>query len=229
MQRPALNEQIDQQPLDRHEVAIARLGRRPGADDRRALADGALMGQLHARLHNLAAARAIRERFPDCPIAADIFAAGLEGLADDADVDELRRLLDQHGAGDAACHGDFHPSNVFVVTNGNIVLDWSDSYLGPAESDVAGAIIRGRAANPDPAASPEETERFQDNLELMLRGYLRAYVQTRVLDRVGVEAWVRLVAAHTLARRGRNEGVLRAHLNGEFTLPGPEAQENIPV
>jgi len=32
VQRPALNEQIDQQPLDRHEVAIARLGRRPGAD-----------------------------------------------------------------------------------------------------------------------------------------------------------------------------------------------------
>ena len=44
VQRPALNEQIDQQPLDRHKVAIARLGRRPGADDHRALADGEFAG-----------------------------------------------------------------------------------------------------------------------------------------------------------------------------------------
>ena len=37
VQRPALNGQIDQQPLDSHQAAIARLGRRPGADDHRAL------------------------------------------------------------------------------------------------------------------------------------------------------------------------------------------------
>ena len=45
------------------------------------------------------------------------------------------RLLTMLPAGEAVCHGDFHPANVVLTDRGPIILDWFDAAHGDATAD----------------------------------------------------------------------------------------------
>jgi aminoglycoside phosphotransferase (APT) family kinase protein len=38
--------------------------------------------------------------------------------------------------GNVICHGDFHPKNVLITTEGPVIIDWADATLGHPLADV---------------------------------------------------------------------------------------------
>lgn len=86
---------------------------------------GSVLGQLHAELH----------RLPPCacssiPTSTRVFetAAATHGLS---------RVLARLPTVDLLCHGDLHADNVMLERTKCVVLDWSRSFRGPPEADVA--------------------------------------------------------------------------------------------
>jgi tRNA A-37 threonylcarbamoyl transferase component Bud32 len=179
---------------------------------------GTQLGQLHARLHSIEIADSLMKNHPSCHRAESIFSNGLRVLVHWAGLHDLKNLLAQYGHGDAPCHGDFHPSNVIKTTARLVVIDWCDSYLGPAESDIGTSIVRFRTAMIPCRATDEEAARFRNNLKLLESAYLAAYQNTGRLDCTSVVAWVRLAAAHTMARKGGSKDVLDKLVAGQFAL-----------
>lgn len=62
-----------------------------------------------------------------------------------------RRALDAVGAlprGEAACHGDFHPSNVLMSPRGPVIIDWLDAGAGDPAADVARTLLLVETARP---------------------------------------------------------------------------------
>lgn len=56
-------------------------------------------------------------------------------------IDKLCNYIDDLKEEDKLCHGDFHPGNIIVSSNGNYVIDWVTATLGNPHSDVARSII----------------------------------------------------------------------------------------
>ncbi len=68
---------------------------------------------------------------------------------------EVVRLLRAMPEGDRLCHGDFHPENIMVTKDGEVIIDWIDATLGNPLADVArttiiflGAIEASQIKNP---------------------------------------------------------------------------------
>ena len=99
-----------------------------------------------ARLHRLDPAP-VRARLIDADVGGLGIAALLSGFTDAAgrcaraDLVAAARWLEEHPPApspEVICHGDLHPFNLLVDTNGEVaVLDWSASLLAPGAYDLA--------------------------------------------------------------------------------------------
>jgi len=49
----------------------------------------------------------------------------------------LRKLPDD----DVLCHGDFHPDNILMSTEGPVVIDWNDATRGSSYADIARTLL----------------------------------------------------------------------------------------
>jgi len=56
------------------------------------------------------------------------------------------------GAGTSIVHGDLHPGNVLLTTEGPVVIDWTNASVGPAGADLAVTWLLLAAANPPTSA-----------------------------------------------------------------------------
>jgi uncharacterized protein (TIGR02172 family) len=54
---------------------------------------------------------------------------------------QLISLLQKMPEGDRLCHGDFHPDNILVTKDGEVIIDWIDASLGNPLADVARTTI----------------------------------------------------------------------------------------
>jgi uncharacterized protein (TIGR02172 family) len=142
------------------------------------------LAELHAQLHGLTAPA-------DLPSQIQRIASGIE-TAKNASAENkqiARRLLAELPDGEALCHGDFHPDNVFLTRQGPVIIDWSAATRGHPLGDVA------RTSNLFQYADlPESTPwyirlLFKASRALLHRTYLNRYLQLRPGTRRQIEEW----------------------------------------
>jgi Ser/Thr protein kinase RdoA (MazF antagonist) len=90
-------------------------------------------------------------------------------------------------AGLVVMHGDLHPYNVILTSDGPVVIDWRNAEEGPAEFDIAMTAIIFAQVALDPAFA---------TLSPMLRDALATYLADSIDPTPGIDV--------ALAARGRN-------------------------
>jgi aminoglycoside phosphotransferase (APT) family kinase protein len=162
------------------------------------------LAELHAQIHRCkgpAELPAQREW-----IASDIDAA--DGLSA-AEKEAARRRLADLPDGTALCHGDFHPENVLLTPSGPVIIDWDTATRGQPLGDVActARLIQN-------AGLPPWSPRYAHLLlactrRLMLRSYLKRYLELNAGSRQEIAAWrAPLAAARAWRVPGRQSGSL---------------------
>jgi len=170
-----------------------------------------LLADLHREVHE--------GRVPSLPALHDRLARGIERASalTPAERNALLRMLAGLPRGEAVCHGDFHPENVFLTDQGPVILDWNDATQGNPVADVARTtlLIRG-------GALPEGTPRPK-TLELMRGLLVRTYLRRRFArgrpEPGEWSAWQTVIAGARLDEEVPGEqptllGLVRAGLEG---------------
>jgi len=176
-------EEIVGQPL------METLRRRPWAlgEPARLLAD------LHLQVH--------KAEIPALPRVTDRLTRAIErapGLAENQRVALLARLA-RLLEGNAVCHGDFHPGNIYLTARGPIILDWMDAARGSPLADVARTSVLFRAAVlPRHMPSRWGVELIRHAFH---RVYLRCYFAATSTEPGQLDAWITVVAGARLAER----------------------------
>jgi Ser/Thr protein kinase RdoA (MazF antagonist) len=147
------------------------------------------LAQLHAAMHALpgGALPPLRGRLAERIARADALPPALRT--------HLASLLDRLPDGDALCHGDFHPGNVLLSTDGARVIDWYDAACGASEADVARTLLLIRHARIPgwPEAAPAALR------GALAAAFARYYGALRPVDAGRLAQWTALVAAARLA------------------------------
>jgi Ser/Thr protein kinase RdoA (MazF antagonist) len=162
--------------IDGHEM-LEDLQRRPWAYRSYA----SMLARLHAGMHT--------RRSTELPPVKDLLAAKIDAAEP---LDESTRLIAKDmllalDDGHAVLHGDFHPGNVIVSSDGPVVIDWLDASRGPAEADVARTL-----ALLSPAGIPLDTPRrplLTRFVNAFRRRYTAAYLEAGSVDAAGISAW----------------------------------------
>lgn len=106
-------------------------------------------------------------------------------------LDTLQNLPD----GDRLCHGDFHPANILVSGQGEIIIDWVDASLGNPLADVARTSVLALGA-----AACQIQGTFQKALVRLFHSiYLRHYFSLRPGGEDEYTRWLPVVAAARLS------------------------------
>lgn len=171
---------------------LSQVARRPWT----VLAAGRVLGQIHARLHTVAAPEglpplrdALRLRITTSPLVP----AHLQPFA--------LSVLDSLPDGDIICHGDFHPGNVIMGTAGPAVIDWTNATRGDPAGDFARTTILISIGEPPPGSPLMLRLLALVGRDLLLSAYRRSYSRQRSPDPALVRRWL---AAHATARFAEN-------------------------
>lgn len=97
--------------------------------------------------------------------------------------------------GDWLCHGDFHPANILVSGQGEIIIDWVDAALGNPLADVARTSILALGA----VACQIQGAFHKALVRLFHSIYLRHYFSLRPGGEVEYTRWLPVVAAARLS------------------------------
>ena len=164
---------------------LTLLGREPW----RLVEVGALLGRLHAELHEVIAPSELPELRDELRRrigSVDRLPPELAGFV-------LRRL-DELPDGDRLRHGDFQPGNV-LAGDRPLVIDWVGAARGDPAADVARTRLILRMGTPPPGA-PLVVRRL-DRLGrwLLLHRYLALYARHRELDAALADRWEPVEAA----------------------------------
>ncbi len=81
-------------------------------------------------------------------------------------------LAPRFGGGHTLVHGDLHPGNVMMTSNGPVVIDWANAGVGPTDADVA--LTWMLLAIGDPADRSRLQRRL---LGWFRRAFVRAFLQ----------------------------------------------------
>jgi aminoglycoside phosphotransferase (APT) family kinase protein len=111
-------------------------------------------------------------------------------------------LAEPFGPGDALVHGDLHPGNVMLTTDGPLVIDWTNAVRGPPGADVAVTWLLMAAADP-PSSSFERAV-----VGVFRRLLVRSFLAT--VDRDEAAASLRVALAHRRSDRNLSSSELAA-------------------
>jgi len=157
-------------------MMLEDIERRPWRFRRHAATLAAVHADMHGRSTN------------GVPDVRDLLAAKIEDSPLDAThrraaADRLASL----GAGDRLLHGDFHPGNVILASDGPVVIDWLDAGRGDPAADVARALWLQSGP-----VIPPDTERRRvivGLVSMFRRRYLARYRGLTGIDPGRVLAW----------------------------------------
>jgi|WetSurMetagenome_2_1015567.scaffolds.fasta_scaffold60294_2 hypothetical protein len=112
------------------------------------------------------------------------------------DQSTVLSLLNALPDGNRVCHGDFHPGNIFLTHQNEIIIDWYDAALGNPIADLtrSSIIILGSAASdliPDPF--------MKQVTRLFHTIYLQHYFNLRPGGELEYQCWLPIVAAARLS------------------------------
>ena len=116
------------------------------------------------------------------------------------------RELETLPGGDSLLHGDYHPLNLLMPSDGEPqVIDWPGAAVGPAEADIARTRVLIEAAEPPNGSPVMLTLMGVFRTRLFIPRYLRAYRRVRPFDRELVERWRMVRAIERLAEAPPSE------------------------
>ena len=148
------------------------------------------MAELHARMH----ASTIQANIP--PLHQKLkykihHAVTLPDVLRSKTLD----LLEKMPQGDRLCHGDFHPGNIMVTEQGEVIIDWIDSALGNPMADLARTtiIIMGVIGSQTKVPFPKWF------IRLFHRLYIRTYFSLLEGDKNEYSRWLPIVSAARLS------------------------------
>lgn len=142
--------------------------------------------ELHVRIHHcisdeLPSQRAIYENY----------------IRESADIDpylksKALQLLESLPDKNHICHGDFHPDNIIVSSNGPVILDWANASRGNSIADfVLSSLILQVATIPK---DMKRARLFNMSKTFMLNSYTRKYKQLKPLSKAEINGWIVPVA-----------------------------------
>lgn len=111
--------------------------------------------------------------------------AALTAAERDAVAARIRALP----AGDAVLHLDFHPQNVFVLADRNVVIDWQTATSGPAAADVALTRLLFREAELFPGTALPMRVVYAAVRRILLRFYLGEYLRAGTVTVAELDRW----------------------------------------
>lgn len=119
-------------------------------------------------------------------------AAALPGRLREKALSALAAMPD----GDRLCHGDFHPGNVLITPQAEMLIDWIDATRGNPLSDLARTTILVRGA-----AETNQVGNIVDKafVRIFHATYLRHYFKLRPGGEDEYERWLPIVAAARLS------------------------------
>ena len=118
-------------------------------------------------------------------------------------------VLESMPDGDRICHGDFHPGNVLLTAQGEVVIDWVDATCGDPLTDVARTtILTMGSVDGDQSSSPS----LRSLARRFHADYIRHYFDLRPSGMSEYRRWLPIVAA---ARLSENIPELEAWLVAE--------------
>ena len=182
---PSMQDRLDASPNPRIDVITGHEGR---------------LASIHAELHGLTIPRlpSQRRRFEDDVARAP----GLDTGTRDGILSVLGDLPD----GDAVCHGDLHPRNVILTTEGPAVIDWQLACRGNPLADVARSLLVMEAG------SEWDSVRVRELRRTFRKAYLHKYCFTARAWPEDVHRWRVVAAASRLAEAFPGEGAWLLHI-----------------
>ncbi|MDO6684501.1 MULTISPECIES: phosphotransferase [unclassified Agarivorans] len=97
------------------------------------------------------------------------------------------------------CHGDFHPANVLLSSNGPVTIDWVDATQGQPISDVARTVLL--ISTSQIAGSQVEQQAYQLKKQQFLAAYQQHYHQLCSTNNHQLSTWTPIVAAERLSEK----------------------------
>lgn len=171
-------------------------------------------GELHASIHS-------RPAPSDLPAVHDSVASSIAGLRphDQWLRDWAEHELGELPAGTALHHGDFHPENVLVGSDGPRVIDWTGVKVGPPEADVARTLVLLEGSMPPHAGWVERLLIGMLRNRAFLPGYRVGYLRRANLDMRLVRRWRMVRIIERLAEGPESEHKTLRKLIGESGGP----------
>jgi hypothetical protein len=155
---------------------------------------GSVSGEVHSRLHSVAASERLPLLKPTLIARIGSRPEIPPPLARFA-IDTLNDLPD----GDRICHFDFHPANVLMSPKGPIVIDWTNVKRGDHHADVARSVLILRLGEPPPGSvSAVMKVLIRFGRAILLNRYLSSYRRHGQLDGALVERWLPVCAVDRL-------------------------------
>ena len=149
------------------------------------------MAEHHAMMH----AGTIQMNLP--PLRKKILNKINQAKALPADLrQKTLNLLEKMPEGNRLCHGDYHPNNILLTKQGEVIIDWSDAALGNPMADLARTtIISIGAISTDQIKNPF--------LKIFIRIFHSMYIQRYFSIHPGGKSeyslWLPIVAAARLS------------------------------
>lgn len=139
---------------------------------------------LHAQMHATAG-----DGLPDHRAQMRRMIERSAGTLGGARSDAVLRRLETLDEGAVVCHGDLHPGNVVVTTDGPVVIDWLTAARGPAEADVARTLFL-LAGSDIPGVYPRWQRALISSFRRRFAAtYLRTCRRLRPLDDRALSGW----------------------------------------
>ena len=107
-----------------------------------------------------------------------------------ADRRRAQAMLAGLPAGNALCHGDFHPANIALTAHGPIVLDWFDAATGHPAAD----LVRSSLLMRPPEENSWLSGATQELLDLVHSSYVCWLAQLGLIDARVFAPWEAVVA-----------------------------------
>jgi aminoglycoside phosphotransferase (APT) family kinase protein len=121
------------------------------------------------------------------------------------DRQRAQRMLEELPAGNALCHGDFHPANIVLTGQGRIVLDWYDAAVGDPAADFARSSLLMRPLEAKNTWLRGATSQL---LELVHCTYVTELAGRRLIDAATFAPWEAVVAVARMSEPVPTNGLV---------------------
>ncbi|HEY5562290.1 MAG TPA: aminoglycoside phosphotransferase family protein [Clostridiaceae bacterium] len=98
-------------------------------------------------------------------------------------------ILEKLPEGDVLCHGDFHPDNILINSEGETIIDWMTGTMGNPAGDVARSLMILKSG-----VSPEKLSQLKKTIikfgrNYFSKEYLKEYIKLSGIKQEEIKAW----------------------------------------